>query len=201
MRDSLTAECRRDYYPAVHTSGTRLLRDIEIVAMHDEEADTAKSAAVWFLNPASGGSAHLAVDDVVCYRCLPNGAIPWGSSSAPQLSSNRHGFHIEQAGYARWSAVIWMKHWRTLKRAAYKTAYHLDRFDLPATFLTSAMLVENARAGKRSRGVTTHAEITKASKILDPANASNYNHTDPGLFWPRRTFMKNVRKYLAEIQT
>lgn len=191
--DPITATCKLDYYTAVHDSGTREVHDIWWVVMHDEEAPTAKSAALYFRSPKSGGSAHLCVDDLECYRCLPNTAIPWGASSAPQIRANLHGFHIEQAGYAKWTGGVWRrKHMRALNRAAYKTAVHLHRFTIPPQFVTAAEL-------PHKHGVTTHAEITKASKRLDPQHAWSYNHTDPGFGWPRRLFMARVRAYLAEL--
>ena len=192
MSDAISADCRLDYLPAYHSSGTRHLLEIFWIVMHDEEAPTAQSAASYFKSASSGGSAHLCVDDNVCYRCLENEAIPWGASSAPQIGANTHGFHIEQAGYAKWSAVVWSSHRRTLQRAAYKAAFHCRKFKIQPVFVTAAEL-----PGKR--GITTHAEITKASKRLDPEHAYAYDHTDPGLGWPRSKFMALVRGYFTEL--
>src|SRR4051812_16721402 len=130
--DPISATCHKTYYPAVHQSGSRNLRDIHWIVMHDEEAPNAKWAAAYFRDPESGGSAHLCVDDDACYRCLPNEAIPWGSSSS--FGANTHGFHIEQAGYASYSAVVWKKHINTLRRAAYKAALHCLLFDIPTVW-------------------------------------------------------------------
>lgn len=186
MTDPITADCRRDYYPAFHTSGERKRSDVWWVVLHDEEAPTARAAAAWFQDPDSGGSAHLCVDDTVCYRSLPNKAIPWGSASA--FGANTHGFHIEQAGYARWSAVIWGSHLDTLKRAAYKTAIHCKAFGIPVQFVTADEL-------PAKQGITTHNEVSAASRRLDPTHAWRYTHSDPGPFWPRRRFMRLVHAY------
>lgn len=172
--DPIGADCRTTY-TAVHSSGTRPLDHVRWIVLHDEEAPTAESAARYFTDPQSGGSAHLCVDDQTCYRTLPNEAIAWGAPGA-----NTEGFHIEQAGYARWSTVIWRRHLNTLKRAAYKTALHCRRFNIPPVFVTARDL----RAGRP--GVTTHAECTKAF---------GGSHTDPGLFWPRLLFMLYVKRY------
>lgn len=188
MNDPIAHDCRLDYYPAYHTSGKRAESAIFWIVLHDEEAPTAAGSAEYFKSSESGGSAHLCVDDVACYRCLPNEAIPWGAASAPQIGANTHGFHIEQAGYARWSAVIWSKHHRTLERAAYKTAFHCLKFKIPPVFVAADEL-----PGKH--GITTHNEISKASRRLDPGNASRYSHSDPGLFWPRSRFMALVNGY------
>lgn len=168
--------CSRQYH-AVRSSGTRDVSDIKLIVLHDEEASTARSAAAWFENPESTGSAHLCVDDTACYRTLNNDQVPWAAPGA-----NQQGFHIEQAGFARWSAVVWLSHRRTLRRAAYKTALHCVAFGIPPVFVFAAGLKHG------DAGVTTHAECTKA---FGPVGG----HTDPGLFWPRRTFMRYVREY------
>ncbi len=174
--------CSRKYR-AVRTSGLRDTSDILWIVLHDEEGDTAEGAARYFTTPQAQGSAHLCVDDTICYRTLNNVDVPWAAPGA-----NTKGFHIEQAGYARWSAVVWKKHRRTLQRAAYKTALHCDLFDIPPVFVWADAL----KAG--TPGVTTHAECTKA---FSPAGG----HTDPGPFWPRRTFMQYVRAFYVELTT
>jgi hypothetical protein len=191
--DPTTTSCHRDFFPAVHTSGTRKLDEIWWIIMHDEEAPTARGAAEWFRNDNSGGSAHLCVDDQTCYRCLRDIDIPWGAKSAPQIMANLHGFHIEQAGYAKWSAVLWMGHKRTLDRGAFKAALHLKKFGLPVQFCDAVDLIHH------KKGVTTHAEVTKASKKADSAHAWKYTHTDPGLLWPRAWFMRRVQQFYAEL--
>ena len=103
---AISAPCSRRFR-AVHTSGRRDPRRIRWIVLHDEEAKTAVAAAAWFTNPESQGSAHLCVDDVICFRTLDNADIAWGTPGA-----NEDGFHIEQAGFARWSAVIWKQQGR-----------------------------------------------------------------------------------------
>lgn len=177
----IQAPCSKEFYPACHTSGTRPISHIKWIVLHDEESSTARSAASYFQNPDCGGSAHLAVDDKECYRCLPNSAVAWGAPGA-----NLYGFHIEQAGFARWSTVIWKSHLNTLKRAAYKTAYHCKLFGIPTVWVDA----EGLRAGKP--GVTTHAECSKA--FLPKGG-----HTDPGPGWPRPVFMWLVRHYRKQL--
>ena len=186
----VASPCSREYLPAYHQSGERTTEMIRWIVLHDEEAPTARSAAEYFKSQQSGGSAHIAVDDGECFRCLRNTTIPWGARSC--IGANTHGFHIEQAGYARWSAVVWGKHYRTLQRAAYKTAVHCKVFSIPVRFVTAAEMPGMA-------GITTHAEVTKASKRLDPAHAWWYSHTDPGPLWPRRWFMRRVAVHRAAL--
>lgn len=190
MSMDIRADCSRRFYPAAHSSGKRTLSQIKWIVLHDEEAPTAASAAAYFQSRHSGGSAHLCVDDKDCFRCLANQTIPWGAASA--FGANTHGFHIEQGGYAKWLPGRWMLHRKTLERAAYKTAFHCHKFGIPVEFVTADKL-------PRRFGITTHAEITRASKRLDPRNAWMYDHTDPGRFWPRRWFMNRVRAYYAEL--
>lgn len=188
--DAIAAPCRRDFLPAYRSSGQRDTTAIRWVVLHDEEAPTARSAAEYFRSTSSGGSAHLCVDDQTCYRCLDNDVIPWGAASS--FGANLHGFHLEMAGYARWSAVIWRSHLNTLRRAAFKTALHCRRFAIPVLFVSAAHLPEQ-------HGITTHAEISAASRRLNPANAARYTHSDPGPFWPRWLFMWLVRRYAAAL--
>ena len=180
VEQPIAANCLTTF-TAAHHSGYRPLSAINLIVMHSTEGSTAIGAAIWFRNPLSKGSAHLVVDDIACFRCLKDDQIPWGAKGA-----NYNGFHIEQAGFAKWSSYVWSKtHRKTLNRAAFKAALHCKRYGVSARFLTAA----NLKAGMRN-GVTTHAECTKAF---------GGNHTDPGTGWPRALFMSLVRASLAVI--
>lgn len=178
MADAINADCHTTFR-AAHTSGKRAVTDIKWIVMHDEEATSAFSAASWFANPKSAGSAHIAVDDGICYRTLADDDVAWGAPGA-----NTDGFHIEQAGYANWSLVLWKRHVKTLQRAAYKAAYHCHKFGVPPVFVKAPGL----KAG--TKGITTHAEVTKAF---------GGTHTDPGPLWPRYLFMGLVRRYYKQL--
>jgi hypothetical protein len=177
-RDPIEAPCRTTFH-AVHDDGPRDVQRIHWIVLHDEEASTAEGAARWFMDVRSGGSAHLCVDDSRCYRCLGNDRIPQGAPGA-----NTNGFHIEQAGFAKWSAVVWRSHMGTLKRAAFKTALHCRRFGVPPVWVDARGLA----AGQH--GVTTHRQCSLAF---------GGDHSDPGPFWPRRLFMRLVRRYFAQL--
>lgn len=197
MTTPIESLCDRSHH-ASRSSGTRKPGVVRWIVLHDEEAPTALSAALWFADtrePDRGGpqgSAHLCVDDDRCFRTLDNDEIPWAAASS--FGVNTLGFHIEMAGYAAWSSVVWTNHVRTLRRAAYKTALHCLVFDIEPEFVFAANL-------PRLGGITTHAEVTKASKRLDPQHAWKYTHTDPGRFWPRRLFMRLAREYYADLNS
>lgn len=168
-------------FRAVHTSGERPTSTIRLIVLHSEEAGTAESAARWFTNLDSAGSAHLCVDDHGCYRTLPPEAIAWGAPGA-----NTSGYHIEQAGFARWRSALWLRHRKTLERAAFKTALRCHDYGIPPVY-------RGARALKADKpGITTHRACTRAF---------GGTHTDPGPFWPRRWFMRHVRRYHSELAT
>lgn len=176
----IKAPCNRTYFPAFRSSGTRKISDIKLVVIHSTEGGTADSIARYFYTPGAGGSTHLVVDDYECERCLANSTVPWGATGA-----NRNGFHIEMCGFARWTLTNWLQHRNTIKRCAYKTAFHCDKFGIPLVWLSAADL----KAGKS--GITSHAEVSKAF----PGSG----HWDPGPGFPRRYFMSLVRKYAKEL--
>lgn len=180
VSDPIKAPCRKDHFPASKSSGNRPLNAIRWVVLHSTEGGSADSVARYFQSSHAGGSTHLVVDDEECQRCLPNSAIPWGAAGA-----NTHGFHIEQCGFAKWSAVLWKSHLKTLQRAAYKTAFHCDKFNIPLVFVKAADLKAN------KPGITTHHECSKAF--------GGSGHWDPGFGWPRSLFMFLVRKYSKEL--
>ena len=180
-----SAPCKSEYKASYH-GGLRSVHAITLIVEHATQGGTALSNAKYFAEPKTpdsgpGGSAHLTVDENECYRCLPNNIIAYAAPGA-----NSQGFHIEQCGFSSWNPLTWMKHYRTLNRAAYKTAVHCHLFRIPPVFIFAA----DIRASKK--GVTTHAEVTKAFPNIG-------DHTDPGLFWPRRYFMRRVRTYYAQI--
>lgn len=171
--------CDRTYH-AVHHSGPRRESDILWVIMHDEEADNARSAAAWFANPASGGSAHVCVDDSICYRTLDDLMIPWGASNA-----NLNGLHIEQAGYAAWPRWRWIKRLKTLNRAARIAARWSLRYNIPVRWLGPADL------HAKTKGFTDHATVSRYTALY--GLQGDRSHTDPGKGWPRKRFMRLVR--------
>lgn len=167
-------------FRAVHDSGPRFASAIKWIVIHDEEASTARSAALWFTNPASGGSANRCVDDKECYRTVPDLYIPWGASNA-----NTNGLHLEMAGFAAWKKWQWLKHRRELNNAAEICAHWCKKYDIPRRWLTP----EDMRAGRK--GFVTHATVS--AYTLKYGLEGDHSHTDPGVFFPKRRFMRKVR--------
>lgn len=187
MADALSADCTRKQ--AAHDSGIRPLTVVKWIVLHSTEGATAAGAAGWFANPASEGSAHLVVDNNECYRCLDNNQIPWaaaGGGNVPGGSANYCGFHIEQAGYAKWTRKDWLVHDAMLRRGAYKAAVHAKLFGIPLRWVGPVGL----RLGRK--GFTTHRDISYAW----PVQARPYGfHTDPGKSFPKDVFLAYARSY------
>lgn len=180
MADPINADCRRNYYPAVRSSGSRPLSAIRWIVEHVAESDSAESTARWFVNTAAQGSTHLTVGKLACYRSLPNSAIPWGAQGA-----NRAGFHIEHEGWAAWSRTKWRTVGEdTMRRGAYKTAYHCHLFDIPPTFVHAPDLK------RRKPGVTSHHECVLAF---------GGTHTCPGPNFPLDIYMGWVHDYYRQL--
>lgn len=185
MAVPISAACSRKY-TAVHNSGSRPLSAIKWIVLHSTEGPTAESAASWFANPASEGSAHLVVDNDACFRCMANDDVPWAAPGA-----NENGLHIEQAGYAAWTRTDWRANDLTLRRAAYKAAQHAKMFNIPLRWVGPVGL----RLGRK--GLTTHRDISYAWPVQ--ARAAGF-HTDPGENYPKDIFLAYATQYLAQMR-
>lgn len=165
---------------ARNDSGLRRPGSIRHIVIHSTEGGTARSVAAYFATTAQA-STQLVVDDVECYRCVPDLVIPWG---APGV--NRSGLHIEHCGYARWTRDEWLGHLPMLKRSAAKAAVWCWTYRIPRRWLTVAEL----KAGKA--GFCRHVDATRAF----PGNSG---HTDPGDGFPRALYLALVRGYYREL--
>jgi len=180
---NIEAECLTTYR-AVHNSGARPAKLIRYIVLHDTEGPTAKGAAEYFTNPASGGSANLVVDDNECYRVLDDLIIPWG---APPL--NTSGFHIEQAGYATWLRSAWLAHAPMISRAAFKASLRCKWFKIPARVLNVAELRTDFARHEPVGGIVTHATVSAAF--------GESTHTDPGHGYPIDVFLTRLQSFLT----
>jgi len=167
---------------AAHDSGPRRAGDIRIIVLHSTEGGSARSVAEFFHTTAQA-STHLVVDDIECYRCVPDLYVPWGAPGA-----NRRGLHVEHCGYAAWTRDEWLGHYATIERSAAKCAKWAYHYRIPRRFLT----VEQLAGG--SRGFCTHAD---ASAAFPP----NDGHHDPGPNFPKDAFMRLVRQFYRQLNT
>jgi hypothetical protein len=175
------AETCSHRFTAVHHDGHRSLSAIKLIVIHSTEGPTAAGGASWFQNHDSKGSAHLVVDDVICYRTLENDVIPWGAPGA-----NTNGFHVEHAGLADWNRQKWLTHEQTLRRGAFKAAFHAVKFGVPIKLLSA----NDLRHGRG--GFVTHATVSEVF---------NGDHTDPGHGFPLDHYMGLVQQFADEMQT
>lgn len=156
----------------------------------------ARQIARYFQTTDRDASAHYITDPAEIIQGLGDS---WVGYAAPP---NEHVLHIEMCdipgpvpddppGSARWKALRRSWRWikpnqrRMLNLTALLTAQLCLAFDLPITFLTVEQLHDDAK------GITTHANVSKRWR--------QSTHWDPG-WWPRRRFMRSVRRYAREIE-
>lgn len=149
------------------------------MVIHDTEGGTAESVARFFATTAQA-STQLVVDDSACYRCVPDLVIPWG---APGV--NTSGLHIEHCGFAHWERREWLTHLPMLKRSAGHAAHWARTYGIPLRWVGPLGLK------LRRSGFTTHAD---ASKAFTPGG-----HTDPGVGFPKDTYLHLVRDAYAKL--
>ncbi len=156
--------------------------EIKYVVIHTAEiAETLTSAealARWCAGPnAPKASWHFAVDGDSITQSVREEYVAWHAPGA-----NRTGIGIELAGRAAQTADQWHDDfsWDVLRRASSLVAYLCRRWNLPVQFVDAAGL----QCGVR--GITTHAEVSKAFKKSD--------HTDPGKGFPVERFLALVRE-------
>ena len=157
--------------------GFRDMRDVTCIVLHSTQGPTARGGALT-LTSRPDASVQIVLDNEECYRIVADNVVPCGVRDV-----NSWTLHIEQAGFAEWSKGEWMKHRRTIQRAAFWTALWERRYRIPHRFLTTADL----DAGRR-RGWTTHNELSQS-------DISSSTHWDPGPRWPALLFTSYVRFY------
>lgn len=174
-------------------------RAIDLIVIHDMEApelkDTAERVARYFASqPAqgsmlpdgavfmAGSSAHFCVDAYEAIQCVLEKDVAWHAPGA-----NHNGIGIEHAGYARYTERDWRSEYeeKMLLNSADLCAALCDAYKIPIQLVDEAGLL----AG--SRGITTHAYVSRAFKKSD--------HTDPGPNFPLNLYLELVRDALIPI--
>lgn len=172
------------YVEAVNWSRAVPAQPKTLVVIHCMEWPETATSAEWCARFFAGlegkppkASAHYAVDGDSIVNCVPPDRIAWHAPGA-----NAQGIGIEHAGYARQSRAQWLDDYslRMLTLSAQLTAWLCQRFGIPVQFV----LAEHLRRG--ARGITTHAECTKAW----PEKGGS--HMDPGVFFPIGDYVRLV---------
>lgn len=156
----------------------------------------ARQIAHYFQSEKAGGSAHYVIDPEEVIQSAYDSVIAWHAppnkgSLGNEMCDIPGPVPGDRPGSAAWKAARRSWRWikpnqrKMLRRTARLTARQCLAFGLPIQFLSPADL----RAGMR--GITTHANVSAAW--------GESTHWDPG-FWPRRHFMRLVRKYAREIE-
>lgn len=180
--------------PARH-HGDNTNKPIHRIVIHSAVAECrpgmARIIARYFKTTDRKASAHYVVDSHEVVQVVYDGTVAF---HAPP---NRHSIGIEMCdnpvpvpGKTLRSAArkVWRwrsaNHKRMLNNTARLTAELCAAYGVPVQFLTPAAL----RNGRR--GITTHANVSSAW--------GQTSHWDPG-FWPKRRFMRKVRKHYRQI--
>lgn len=186
--------------PAAHTTpGDN--KPIRRIVIHSTvspcEPGGARNIAAYFRSERSGGSAHYVVDPEETVQVVYDGVIAWHAppnrlSLGIEMCDIPGPVPDERPGSARWKALKRSWRWvrpnqrKMLRRTARLTARAALAYGVPIRFCTAAEL----RAG--AGGITTHHHVSQAWH--------ESTHWDPG-WWPRRRFMRLVRRYAKQLQT
>lgn len=164
-------------------------RNPRLIVLHDMEApekgDTAEAIARYFatLDGDKEGkkSAHYCIDNNSIVQCVRDNDI---ANAAP--GANADGLQLEMAGYGKQSAEQWLDDYSraVIDNAAHVAAQLGLKFDIPMMQLTDAQL-----ADKASRGIVTHAQVSRVFKKSD--------HTDPGSAFPMQHFLARAAEHIA----
>lgn len=165
---------------AVTHGGVRSTKSIRQIILHSMEyqGDTAAEALGRLsCSRAYGASPHFGIDDDSLQQYLPITVVGWHAQGA-----NTCTIGIEQAGYARWSREQWLNHSGTLDRTAWLLARLSKQTGIPLAYVDAAGL------RKGTRGISTHADVTKAYSIAG-------GHVDPGKNYPMDWVLKRARAF------
>lgn len=124
-------------------------------------------------------SAHVNVDNNSAVRSVRDEDVAY---AAP--GSNHDGLHVEFAGYAAQRAEEWNDPFS--KAMLFDIAVPVfgrwcEAYEIPAVLLNEAGLKA------QRRGITTHAEVSRAFRLS--------SHTDPGPNFPLGKFVGAVREF------
>lgn len=170
------------YVPARYIGANR--GNPTLIVIHTMEApekgSTAESCARYFANLTSKtASAHYCIDNDSIVQSVPDNRV---AAAAP--GANHNGLQFEHAGYAAQRADEWKDQYsiRMLFISAALCAAKCRQYNIPVVFVDANGLKNN------QRGITTHAEVTRAFR--------RSTHTDPGASFPMGDYLSLVNTIL-----
>lgn len=171
--------------PAAH-HGADDNKPIHRIVMHSTVSACvpggARTTAAYFRSASAGGSAHYVVDPTEVVQ------VVYDSTVAYHAPPNIHSLGVEMCDMpttvssSRWDGP---NHKAMLELAAQLVAQLAVAYGVPIRYRAADMLQHGAR------GITTHHEVSAAF--------GQSTHWDPGS-WPRRRFMRKVRKYARQLR-
>jgi hypothetical protein len=175
----LKVPCNTRFYPARLHSGKRDPKKIRLIVIHSTESSgEAANVASYFQSSSAYGSTQLVAGNDGVYRSVSDLENPAGAPGA-----NSDGLHIEIVGMAKWSREEWLRRApKALDNAARAIAEWSSKYGIPLAF-ADATAIRNPR----TKGVTTHAEVSRAFKESD--------HWDPGPGFPMDHVLELARTY------
>lgn len=169
---SLPAEGKGDYpfVPAKHFREMPPGREIKWIVLHSTENDrvpgVADAVARDFATTEQAKSAHYIVGPEKIIQAVHEKDLAWHAPPA-----NEHGIGIEFVGRAKFTR----EQWTDMQAGADLVKALAGKYGVPLEWVDAAGLL----AGRK--GVTTHAEVSKAWHKTD--------HTDPGAGFPLDFFV------------
>lgn len=157
-------------------------RDIWWIGIHTMEAPekgtTAEAVANYFATTNTRASAHYNIDSDSIVQSVRDNDVAYAAPGA-----NRHGLHIEHAGYAAQSPAGWDDQYSQdmLALSAKLVADKCREYAIPPIRLSPADL----KAGLK--GICGHIDFTKAF---------GGSHTDPGGNFPWDDYLRLIRGHL-----
>ena len=132
--------------------------------------------------PAAGTSAHAMVDPAKSIKMLPDNVVAYAAGP----KANPRGWHLEQAGYARFTRADWTTNdglAQARRVGACLREVH-DQWGIPKRWMTDDQLRRAAAGDRASGGMTTHQQVARVLR--------GTTHTDPEDNYPRDLLLQIV---------
>lgn len=151
-----------------------------IVVVHctvsKEMGTGAESVARYFSTATRKGSSHAVADSDSVVGCVKDGDTAFGAAGA-----NADGLHLELVGLPDQTLAQWLDEFdrAMFAKAAPLLDYWSATYSIPLRWLSVAEVADG-----RSRGLCTHADVSKAFPAVSTG------HWDPGPYFPKIEFLK-----------